>query len=101
MKSRATLAIAIAACLTACSGRQTLRVPPSTPASLPAIPSTIDRDPQPLGPLADGTMGTLAVDQPVTAKLYGELAVRFNALRTFTRCIITQMNAHETLETCK
>ncbi|WP_375292247.1 hypothetical protein [Sphingomonas melonis] len=76
-------------------------MPPSTQASLPAIPSEIDRDPKPLGKLPDGTMGTLAIDQPVTAKLYGELAVRFNALRQFTRCLITQTNTHQTPETCK
>jgi len=45
-------------------------------------------------------MGTLAVDQPVTAKLYGELAVRFNTMRTFYRCVRDQMTNHKTPESC-
>ncbi|MCG7349003.1 hypothetical protein [Sphingomonas sp. ACRSK] len=78
-----------------------LRVSTSTPVSLPAIPGEIDRDPKPLGQLPDGTMGTLAIDQPVTAKLYGELAVRFNALRQFYACVRERVSTHETPEQCK
>ena len=92
MKFPLTLAIASALSLTACGTRSTLDVPPSTRASLPAIPAQIDKNPEPLGQLPDGTMGTLAVDQPVTAEKYGILAVRFNTLRALYNCVRSQVN---------
>jgi hypothetical protein len=45
-------------------------------------------------------MGTLAVDQPVTAGLYGDLAVRFNTFREFYNCVRRQVNDHKTTESC-
>lgn len=45
-------------------------------------------------------MGTLALDQPVTARLYGELAVRFNTLRQLYRCVRDQVNTHQSTEKC-
>lgn len=54
-----------------------------------------------MGQLPDGTMGTLALDQPASARLYGELAVRFNGLRQFYRCVRAQLTAHQAPETCK
>lgn len=45
-------------------------------------------------------MGTLAVADGVTAKLYGQLAVRFNTLRSFYGCVRTQINDHKPAESC-
>ena len=100
MKSLRILSIALAASLTACSTSSTLDVPPSTPASLPAIPAAIDRDPEPLGQLPNGEMGTLAVVGLSDAEKYGVLATRFNTLRDFYRCVREQINNHTTAESC-
>lgn len=52
-----------------------------------------------MGTLPDGTMGSLALDVPRTAQLYGDLAVRFNGLRQFYRCVRDQLMTH-TAEKC-
>lgn len=100
MKSPLTLAIASALLLTACSANSTLDVPASTPASLPAIPEQIDRDPEPLGQLPNGELGTVVLDSATGTKRYGELAVRFNTLRAFYNCVRQQHNAGESLAGC-
>jgi hypothetical protein len=45
-------------------------------------------------------MGELAVDQPVTAGLYGGLAVRFNALRSLWNCARDRLAAGEEAKSC-
>lgn len=75
-------------------------MPPSTPALLPAIPAELDRDPEPLGQLADGTMGTITVDSAETARKYGTLGVRYNTLRSFYDCVRQAVNTNKPVKDC-
>lgn len=75
-------------------------MPPSTPASLPAIPRAIDQSPALLGQLPNGEMGTLANDSAAMAREYGLLAIRFTALRDLYNCARSQLNEHKTMESC-
>lgn len=70
------------------------------PASLPAIPKSIDVDPAPLPQLPNGEMGTVVVDSAETTRSYGILATRFNTLREFYNCVRTQMNEHKAPSEC-
>lgn len=45
-------------------------------------------------------MGTLAIDQPVTAQRYGELAIRFNGLRALWNCARARLAAGEDVSEC-
>ena len=100
MKSRMTLVIAAALCLTACGQKLTLDVPPSTPASLPAIPAQLDKNPEQLPPLTDGTLGELALDNAEMTRKYGVLGTQFNTLRAFYNCVREGANNGEDFEGC-
>ncbi len=76
-------------------------MPPSTRASLPPLPAAIDQDPEPVGQLKDGEMGTLAIDNVELAQRYGRLGIRFNTLREFYRCVREAANAGKGAEGCK
>lgn len=100
MKYQLTLVIASALFLTACSSTSTLDVPPSMRASLPPIPAQIDVDPEPLGQLRDGEMGTVTVDSAEMSRKYGALGVRFNTLREFYECVREAANTQGNPEDC-
>lgn len=67
---------------------------------MPAIPSEIDVDPELLGKLPNGQMGTITVDSAETTRKYGVLGVRFNTLRSFYKCVRAQVNDHKSPESC-
>lgn len=67
---------------------------------MPALPAELDRDPEPLGVLVDGSMGTLAVTNVTDAQRYGQLGVRYNTLRTFYGCVRDQINDHKSPAEC-
>lgn len=75
-------------------------MPPSISVSLPPIPKQIDVDPEPVGQLADGSMGTLTADSVRQTERYGILAVRFNALRELYSCLRATINEGRPLDTC-
>ena len=100
MKSPKTLCIALAFLATACGDKSILSVPPSIPVSQPAIPADLDRDPNRLGAIEDATLGGLAVKSSEDSLEYGRLAVRYNTLRAYVKCVIAQVNTHTSPESC-
>jgi hypothetical protein len=75
-------------------------VPPSIRASLPALPSSLDRDPEPLGQLSDGDMGALVLDNANISLKYGVLGVRYNTLRQFYSCVREAVNNQAEAKDC-
>lgn len=67
---------------------------------MPAIPAAIDVDPEPVGQLPNGEMGTLALDNAELTRKYGVLGVRFNTLREFYGCVREAINTQEPVEDC-
>lgn len=100
MKLRAILFIASALSLTACASHSTLKVPPSTPASVPALPAQLDKDPAPVQPLANNEMGTVVQHDNGLIEQYGVLGVRYQSLRAFYACVATQLNDHKSPKGC-
>jgi hypothetical protein len=45
-------------------------------------------------------MGTLAINQPVTAQIYGDLALRFNGLRALWNCARARLAAGKDVSEC-
>lgn len=68
---------------------------------MPPIPNNINQNPVVLGKVADGSMGSIAIDQAMLTKWYGELGLRFNALREYYNCVRSQVNDHKAADTCK
>jgi hypothetical protein len=67
-------------------------VPPSTPASLPAIPANLNTPAPSIGEINAVEYGDIATDNGYLTGLYGSLAVRFNNLLLFTRCMVVEHN---------
>lgn len=75
-------------------------VPPSIRASLPPIPAAIDVDPELVGYLPNGEMGTLAIDSADLTRKYGVLGVRFNTFRQFYACVREAVNTQQRPDDC-
>lgn len=75
-------------------------MPPQTRASLPPLPAALDRDPELLGILPNGEMGTLAIDSAEMSVRYGVLGVRYNTLRQFYLCVREAVNSQKDVEVC-
>jgi len=59
---------------------------------LPAIPANLNQPASPIGELHATEYGDIAVDSGNLTGMYGLLAVRFNNLLLFTRCMIAERN---------
>lgn len=99
MKFKLLLCMAAAVSLTACSTSSKLKLPPSTPASVPASADTAPVEK--VAPLPDNSMGSLAVGYAALLKQYGTLAVRFITQRQFEDCVRTEVNSHKTADSCR
>jgi len=66
----------------------------------PAIPAKLDQNPTPLGPLPNGQMGTLALEDDRLVGMYGALALRYNTLRQYVRCVFTEWGQPGAGELC-
>lgn len=75
-------------------------MPASTPASAPALPSQLDKAPEPVKPLADKQMGTLATAHGELIGQYGVLGVRYETLREFYKCVTGALNEGKAPEGC-
>ena len=45
-------------------------------------------------------MGSLAAKSVEDTGLYGDLAVRYNTLRSFYKCVVGQVNTHKEVSSC-
>lgn len=67
---------------------------------MPALDANLDRDPEPLGQVEDGSLGTLAVTSAKDAEKYGVLGARYQALRSLYKCVAAQLNEHKAPAEC-
>lgn len=75
-------------------------MPPSIRASVPALPAELDQNPEPVGALPNGEMGTIVLDNAELTRKYGVLGVRYNTLREFYGCVREAVNTQTEVKDC-
>lgn len=63
------------------------------------MPASLDKDPQP-APGTGEDMGDLGAAHGALTGLYGDLAIRYNSLRSWAKCLVIEHNTGKTPEGC-
>lgn len=67
-------------------------MPPSTPASLPAIPANLDKSAKVIPDTDPQTYGEVTQDHSALMSAYGSLAIDYNNLLLWGRCVVAKAN---------
>lgn len=71
------------------------------PASLPAVPANLNQEAKPLADADLANYGDVAADNGYLLGQYGSLAIRYNNLLLFSRCVIATANKTKLPECAK